>query len=39
MLAYLDQFRFLAVAFLVLVPIVLLMKRRKPGRHMELVAE
>jgi DHA2 family multidrug resistance protein len=38
-LAYLDQFRFLAVAFLLLVPIVVLMRRRAPGGHTELVVE
>ncbi|MEZ5964044.1 MAG: DHA2 family efflux MFS transporter permease subunit [Planctomycetota bacterium] len=37
-LAYLDEFRFLAVAFLVLVPIVLVMRRHKAA-HAEPVAE
>jgi len=39
MLAYLGQFHLLAIAFLVLVPIVLLMKRRRTGGHVELIAE
>ncbi|MFO0858374.1 MAG: DHA2 family efflux MFS transporter permease subunit [Phycisphaerales bacterium] len=39
MLAYIDQFQFLALAFLVLIPVVLLMKRRKPDGHVELIAE
>jgi DHA2 family multidrug resistance protein len=37
-LAYLNQFAWLAVAFLALVPVVLLMKRRKAG-HVELAIE
>lgn len=39
MLAYVEQFRFLAVAFLILVPVVLLMRRQKTPRHVELVVE
>ncbi|HLQ39218.1 MAG TPA: DHA2 family efflux MFS transporter permease subunit [Planctomycetota bacterium] len=39
MLSYLDQFRFQALAFLVLVPIVLLMRRRTAPTHVELVGE
>jgi DHA2 family multidrug resistance protein len=39
MLTYLDQFKLLAVAFLLLVPIVILMRRRKQGGHVELVVE
>jgi DHA2 family multidrug resistance protein len=38
-LAYVAQFRFLALAFLLLVPVVLLMRRRKPTGHVELIAE
>jgi len=37
-LAYLDQFRFLAIAFLVLVPIVIAMRSRR-AQHVELAAE
>ncbi len=39
MLAYLDQFKFLAIAFLVLVPIVLLMRRARPSSSVELAVE
>lgn len=39
MLAYLQQFQFLAVAFLMLIPVVLLMRRRKADGHVELVME
>jgi len=39
MLAFAQQFAFLAVAFLALVPVVLLMRKRAPGGHVELVAE
>ena len=38
LLAYLDQFKLLAVAFLVLIPIVLLMRSRRAG-HVELTVE
>jgi DHA2 family multidrug resistance protein len=39
MLAFTQQFGLLAVAFLALVPVVLLMRRRAPARHVELVVE
>jgi DHA2 family multidrug resistance protein len=39
MLAYIDVFRLLAVTFLLLVPVVLLMRRRPPARHVELAIE
>lgn len=39
LLSFLGQFQLLAVAFLFLIPLVLMMKRRKPGGHVELVAE
>lgn len=39
MLAYLEQFALLAIAFLGLIPVVLLMKRRRPDGHVELVVE
>lgn len=39
MLAYVDQFRFLAIAFLILVPVVLMMRRQQPGHHVELAVE
>lgn len=39
MLAYVDQFRLLAIAFLALVPVVLLMRRREGETHVELVVE
>lgn len=38
-LAYLDQFRLLAVGFLVLVPIVLAMRRQRPEPHVEIAVE
>jgi DHA2 family multidrug resistance protein len=39
LLTYMGQFRFLAAAFLLLVPVVLLMRRRPQGGHVVLVAE
>lgn len=39
LLAYVEQFRFLAIAFLILVPVVLAMRRQKKPSHVELVAE
>ena len=39
LLSYIGQFRFLAIAFLILVPVVMLMRRRKPGGHVELAVE
>ncbi len=39
MLAFLDQFRFLSLAFLALVPIVLLMRRRRAAQPVELAVE
>lgn len=39
LLAYTDQFRMLALAFLALIPIVLLMRRRRADAHVELAAE
>ncbi|MBL8750092.1 MAG: DHA2 family efflux MFS transporter permease subunit [Planctomycetes bacterium] len=39
MLAYVDQFAALAVAFLFLVPVVLLMQRARPAHRPELVVE
>jgi DHA2 family multidrug resistance protein len=38
-LSYLDQFKYQAVAFLVLIPVVLLMRRRSGGGHVEMVVE
>ncbi|MCC6660169.1 MAG: DHA2 family efflux MFS transporter permease subunit [Phycisphaerales bacterium] len=38
-LSYLDQFKFLAAAFLVLIPVVLLMRRLDRGRRVEVVVE
>ena len=39
MLAFTQQFALLAVAFLALVPVVMLMRRRAPARHVELALE
>ncbi len=39
LLAYVEQFHFLAIAFLILVPVVLAMRRQKKPSHVELVAE
>ncbi len=39
LIAYVEQFRFLAVAFLILVPVVLAMRRQKKPTHVELAAE
>jgi MFS transporter, DHA2 family, multidrug resistance protein len=38
-LAYVEQFHFLAIAFLILIPVVLLMRRQKTDSHVELVVE
>ncbi len=39
LLSYQGQFQLLAIAFLFLVPPVMLMRRRKPGGHVEMVVE
>lgn len=39
LLAYVEQFRFLALAFLILIPVVLYMRRHKPEPHVEVLVE